>query len=303
MREMPRDQLADFLNDATGVEGGGRKISEDLEKAVFADFADVLEKSGNTYSYTGAKFVDKYGMFAGSYDQSQKEYGEQESLISGVNFIGVQQRSGTFTAGEAQGVLQHEVALTSRHSTKPVLGTYGAGPCIIVAAHNEETGEALLAHVDSLSNLKSLSQHLDKIGGSEGSKIRIHLLGGDTSSRKQASQIVSLIKGRSDTEIVTAELCAGGESKSLALDARTGEVFTTFRPQQLDLGKDSDARTRMIAMQFNESPLTLTFDGTRESVGRFTAQVDDARSGGGEIFRGGKRTEPKPREGGWAENS
>ena len=46
---------------------------------------------------------------------------------------------------------------------------------------------------------------------------------------------------RNNAEILSANVCSG-DSKSLAIDARTGEIFTVFQPNQLECGKDFDAR-------------------------------------------------------------
>jgi hypothetical protein len=263
MREMPRDQLEAFLNDATGVTNGIRKISEELEQAIFADFADVLERSGNTYKYTGSSLSGKYRI-----DDSYEAYLSTEGLISNVNSLGAQQRHGDFTPSEAKGVSQNEVALTSGHRTKPVLGSFGAGPCFIVAAYNARTQQALLAHVYILSDLNSLTQYLDKLGGNEQSKIQIHLHGGDDSTRVQANQIIEFIRCRPGAEIVSANICNGShDAASLAIDARTGDVFTDFRPQQLDLGEDFDARMKILGVQLRGGirqpfPLRLIYDGT-----------------------------------------
>ena len=300
------DQIADFLNDATGIDGGGREISEELEAALCADFSDVLQKAqGGRYLYTGAiivgreKLIRPHNMWAGPYKELKQKYYERESLISDTHSIGIQQKRGDFTSDEAQSIGQHEVGLTNRRSTKPILGTTGAGPCIIVAAYNREIGQALLTHVDFGTDLNSLSEYLDKMGGSASNKLEIHLHGGDNTTREQMAEIVGLIKQRSDTKIISAELCTGtgGEAKRLALDSRTGEVFTIFDHDQLH-------RDKMYpGIQPRGTPLILSFDGTREAMGKFTASVDDRRAGGGEVSRGGKRTEPTKRADGLAENS
>lgn len=264
LREMPRDQLEDFLNHTTGAVGDVRIISKELEAAVFADFSDVLEKSGRLYRYTGP-------INAGSYkiNNSYTAYHAGEGLISAANSLGVQEKSGNFTASESQGVSQHEVALTSADSKKPVLGTLGAGPCFIVAAYNKKTQQALLAHVDMLTDLDSLRLHLNNLGGNAQDKIQIHLLGGNDGTRVQASEIISIINDRGDAEIVSARICSSLNRESgeqLAIDARTGEVFTNFTPEQLDLGADFDFRnltTRRSAALNNRRPLTLVYDGTK----------------------------------------
>lgn len=262
MREMPRDQLADFLNDATGL-GGGRKISPELEQAIVADFSNDITKTDGAYRYVGQPFVDKYNQFSSSYAASQEQYARVETTINSANQVGIKKTAGQFASQEAQGVLQHDIAITNSQSEKPVLGTYGAGPCIIVAAYNFSTQQGFLSHVDSLTETPCLRQYLQRISGNQSDEIQVHLHGGDNSSREQAAGIVDFLRSQPNIKIVSANLCEGLESKSLALDTRTGEIFTDFAPSQLETGKDDEIKIRMLAMNTRESPLNLSFDGER----------------------------------------
>lgn len=58
MEEIAQDQLAKFLNKATGRDGSEREISEELEKAIVNDFNSVLSEEKDIYIYKGCKSID-----------------------------------------------------------------------------------------------------------------------------------------------------------------------------------------------------------------------------------------------------
>lgn len=101
--------------------------------------------------------------------------------------------------------------------------------------------KALLTHVDALTNLRSVKYHLRKFCENKDMKVQIHLAGGDHSTRNQAVKIVEFTNEFSNTEIISANIGKGGTLKSLAIDSRTGEVFTSFNPTQLAHGENSNA--------------------------------------------------------------
>jgi len=244
MHEMPRTALAKFLNDATGIDGGDRIISEEVESGIRHDFSDVLAFDEGRYTYTGPKVFDKAGFFAGgSYDEGKKLHLKQERLIREANSREQAAREGAFTTEESFSVLQHEITITDGGNPKPILGSFGAGPCVIIAAYNPVTNQAMLTHVDALTSLSSLDAYFDRLSPSPRAKLQVHLAGGDDSSKEQVTIILEKIYSLRDAEILSANLCCGHESKSLAIDSRTGEVFTVFHPKQL--GKTEDHEFRM----------------------------------------------------------
>lgn len=282
MHEMPEDQLADFLNDATGRNGSEKTISDSVEAAIVKDFSNVLRLTGDgsKYEYIGPRCTNAYEYFSGSsYNASCRQYSEQEDLLQSANRNEQAHQVGSFSKNEAQAVLQHEVAITNSNSTKPILGTYGAGPCVIVALYNPQTKVAALAHVDSLTNINSLAHHVDQI--SSVGAVEVHLSGGDSSSKKMVTEIIKLINSRQGAKIISANVCNGYESKSLALDSRTGAVFTSFDPKQLQHADDWELRLQLVGMQFSSSAITKSFDGREVprpmSTVSYTEEQDEER--------------------------
>jgi phosphotransferase system HPr-like phosphotransfer protein len=262
-KEMPPDQLADFLNDTTGRSGGPRVIDENMEQAIITSFHDVIYLQGELYIFQGPKSIDIHKFFSKNYNEAK----EEESFFERVNMHSHIETDGTFTKNEAQAILQHEVAITNSNSQKPILGSYGAGPCIIVAAYNVCTTQTILAHIDSLTSASSINAIFKQLQAKEDEEIHVHIYGGDEVeiSKKVAKTIINIINSQNNTEIISANVCNGGRPKRFAIDSRSGEIFTKFSITQLDHAEDSDKRLQLVRLQFSESALRLSFDGTKET--------------------------------------
>tara|TARA_B110000208_G_C11798478_1_gene440726 strand:- start:463 stop:1197 length:735 start_codon:yes stop_codon:yes gene_type:complete len=83
------------------------------------------------------------------------------------------------------GILQREYGIINKNSSKQIIGSYGAGPCIILCMRNRNTTETYLAHIDSLT-LKYLELFMSNfppkytdvyiVGGNDLSKKQINIL-------------------------------------------------------------------------------------------------------------------------------
>jgi hypothetical protein len=201
---------------------------------------------------------------------------EQENLmLKKISTIGQEKIIGPFTSEKAMGVFQRDVAITCENSQKPILGTYGAGPCIIVAAFNPITKQALLAHMDSSTDSNSLSKYIDIIKGDEPeAKIHIHLAGADNSSKKELIELLRFLQTRTNTSIISADILNGVADsypgpRSLAIDSRTGEIFTQFDPKQLFFSSPPELQAlavefAMLGQQQNSLALTFSYDGRKD---------------------------------------
>src|SRR5262245_3901062 len=100
------------------------------------------------------------------------------------------------TPDNTRGVLQHEYSIVSSTAKQNQLGTYGAGPCVIMAAWNPDAKKAGLAHVDALTDIGSVKNFVNQVasGLKDGTKLQVHLLGGDRSSTKLQAELVTLVK-------------------------------------------------------------------------------------------------------------
>src|SRR3990167_7283067 len=116
LKALPREQLADFLNDATGIDGGQRLIDEDVEQRLFNEFADVISLKNGRYVYNGPKFVGPSGYFPASYKEYKSESGKEADLLNFVKSKPSKESTkkvGPFLSAETYTILQHEVGVTS----------------------------------------------------------------------------------------------------------------------------------------------------------------------------------------------
>jgi hypothetical protein len=259
LKEMPREQLPDFLNDASGIDSGRRLIDESVEKGLFSDFSDVLSFEDGRYVYKGARYIEPSELFSASYKEAESEL----ALLDFANSKGSEGTLGCFLSTESYAVLPHEAGITSGFSTKPIIGSYGAGHGIIIAIWNVSTKEAVLAHVYALTTFSSVESLFRRISSDESDKLEVHLHGGDSMTRKQAKEMVALVKGQKNSELVSANLCNGYDSKSFAIDSRTGKTSTTFSAKQLEHSSDFEERLKIAALKLSKSSLKLVFDGRR----------------------------------------
>jgi hypothetical protein len=137
--------------------------------------------------------------------------------------------SESYERGETIFVSQSAVITTKPDGkSPPILGTYGAGPCIILSAYIPKTGETLLAHIDSPECAQRVFLELAKLTATGEKTANINLLGGDTSdpSRTNANLILDHIKSNRKFVLQGARL-ATDSSDALAIDSRTGKLLVT----------------------------------------------------------------------------
>lgn len=258
---MPAAQLAEFLNDTTGKDAEAtRIISEEVENGLLSTFSDKIQMDNEQgkYQYIGAETVNG---FSSSYQEVIKQHKEQQQLLDSVNNVGQTNQRGSFDKEQAQAVLQHEVAITTADSEKPILGTFGADQCIIVALYNAQLQSAALAHVDSLTDLSSLSKYFNQLS-SEDTTIEVHLSGGQ-GNKDKATEVIDFVKNYPNADIKSAKVCNPEASQSLAIDSRSGKTFTWFSVNQLQYPEDYKSRLLSVGMQMGRSPLKETFNSTR----------------------------------------
>lgn len=70
---------------------------------------------------------------------------ENTKIISAATSKPQKKSYGNFSAREALAVLQHEVGVSTPSSEKPILGSFGAGPCIIVAFNPKNQSSCISA--------------------------------------------------------------------------------------------------------------------------------------------------------------
>ena len=137
------------------------------------------------------------------------------------------------------GIVQGEIGVTDAKSAHPALGTFGAGPCVIVALYNPKTTKTALSHIDAFSDLQQyIDLMLHQIQDEEGSHLQVHMATSFTEDNDTLDALKSIIKKNqklSLEEIITAS--------SLAIDARKGEIIKDVSHLKLIL-KDVDIKIK-----------------------------------------------------------
>ncbi len=178
---------------------------------------------------------------------------------------------------ESIGVFQGDVVYTDPYSKHPVVASYGARPCIILACRNPETGESALAHIDAVTNLKFVHTILNNISGETNAAIEVHIatIVEHSSEKQSLYELCQILEKHENVEIKSAILKKLPGNKisgaRFALDSRTGEIYTNFTPQKLNIAgiendKDFDRKAMMRGMTRFKMGLSTTFDGRNISA-------------------------------------
>jgi peptide-N-terminal asparagine amidohydrolase len=158
-----------------------------------------------------------------------------------------------FKSNETITILQHEYAITQSTALQPVLGTFGAGPCIILALYDNKNNIAVLAHIDAVTDIQSLSEVLHPL--SKDNTVA-HLTGGWwITSQNMYLEIVKLLN-KENIRIINADIFKSpfASASSLAIDSRNGNIYSPVRSTQLSDVSDFFMRFKRIR-KFCKSPL------------------------------------------------
>ena len=132
--------------------------------------------------------------------------------------------------------LQAEAAFTIATDKKPIVASYGAGPCVIAGGYDATNKTAFIVHFSNAEEVKKfgcglISYNISKLANKKIEKpIQLHLRGGiEGESEATVKAIKFWMKQRSDLpmEIASEDILAKGmsfEAKSLSIDSRNGEV-------------------------------------------------------------------------------
>ena len=125
-----------------------------------------------------------------------------------------------------------ELAITRADDPRPIVATYGCGPCVAVGGYDPTNKIAFVVH---FTNEREVSKYGDLIFCNIvrltkkpiRSPIQIHLRGGFKGISESTIKAIKVWVKQNDLpmEIVSEDVLGGGvEAKSLSIDSRTGEV-------------------------------------------------------------------------------
>ena len=90
---------------------------------------------------------------------------------------------------KSEGVLQHEYAIINKNKEKTILGTYAAGPCVIVCMRNRETTDTFLGHIDTERGVRII-ENGRKINMFPRKNTDVYVVGGDQGSKGLIKKIL-----------------------------------------------------------------------------------------------------------------
>lgn len=178
--------------------------------------------------------------------------------INRINAIGQIQNLGSFISSIAKNVLQRPVGYTQAKERYPIIGSFGAGPCLTMAVYNPKHKTAALCHIDSMTNLNSLHSIFSNLNPTKDkdTPVEIHLAGGDESSKEMVAKVINIIENFEYAKIISASIVRPNPAQ-LAIDSRTGEVFTDFSAHQLNLGENISMRLKTVSFIFTQQSLAI----------------------------------------------
>ncbi len=161
-----------------------------------------------------------------------------------------------FESQKAATVLQREYSVAEATSIRPILGTYGAGPCVIMALYDSQNKKAILAHIDPSTNIDSLGKILGLLSIKHTSA---HLYGGNfmSTSINVCLELVEFLE-EADVKIVNSDIIRRASTlASLAIDSRNGRIYSPVESWQLS--ETSEARIKscelFVVLQIGKTPL------------------------------------------------
>ena len=164
-------------------------------------------------------------------------------------------------------IFQREFGISRRDDSKPVLATYSLGPCVAMVGWSPEHKVGFLTHYDRSTELPSsfegllyiTSQQLEGVA----SEFDVRIVGGQTDC-VSSERIIDFLKARlnmgKDIRMRLIEEETGGypTNRSIALDTRTGEVFS-YDPK-LNLHRRKITRSDIMWLTAGyESPARLAY--------------------------------------------
>lgn len=150
-----------------------------------------------------------------------------------------------FNRSEAASIMQGKFMI-SNGSKFSVLGTYGAGPCLIMAIHCPTTKTAALAHLDASNSISSIKELISKFEH----HVDVHFFGGNGSSQNKCDEIYQAVKQMDHVTIKNSDISrrSGGSDASLAIDVQTGDIYSPILPENLTPEKDEAEKMQIMGM-------------------------------------------------------
>jgi hypothetical protein len=116
------------------------------------------------------------------------------------------------------GIMQREYGIVNMNTTKHIIGTYGADPCVILCMRDRKTRETTLAHIDG-----GTLDYFQPFSSYEPTDTQVYIVGGNNFTKKQVNQMLIELKGRG-FDIHFAHVI-DEQANRFAIDCITGVIY------------------------------------------------------------------------------
>ena len=171
-------------------------------------------------------------------------------------------------------IFQGELGITNSDDPKPVLATYGVGPCVAFTGWAPKQKAGFLAHYDGLTDLSESFEVLlywtSKSVRDLPIEFDVRLIQGDWPDKKIIDFIKARLNMRSDIPMKLVEEDVGvAMCKSIALDTRTGQTYS-YDPMQNPQTRDIPELEIMLTAAGVEYEARFTYKPQPTSIRRFS---------------------------------
>lgn len=193
----------------------------------------------------------------------------------------------TFSEDEVELCLQHEVCITTGYSNRPIVGTAGAAPCLILAMYNPSQKIASISHIDGHSDVKTTYAMLKDTLENCDEHIEVHLAGAAKGSEAIVNETLDMLNDLRNQGyplyIYTADVLNKPSkdkklSHQLAIDARTGEVSNSFNTGAFRMHHNYRARMSSLSSVFSNRAITPLFLGYNGKTDIDPVKLEEAQA-------------------------
>jgi hypothetical protein len=164
-------------------------------------------------------------------------------------------------------ILQAEAGVTIATDKKPIIATYGAGPCVAVGGYEATNKIAFIVHFSNAGEVRNsggmIFYNIAKLAKEKIEKpIQLHLKGGIKGMSEATVEAIKMwMRQREDLpmEIATQDILKIGDGESLLIDSRTGEV-SDYNPLANPKSRKTSEQEAIVALMSTFEPnITLAY--------------------------------------------
>lgn len=198
-----------------------------------------------------------------AYERERAKISADQRRLEAAMGEHVEYVSRNFDQGSTRGVLQGEYGITDATSSINTIGTFGAGPCIMIFIRRPEqqhpqTGEmiparAAIAHFDAMTTVHSLNNFMHKLNTNE--KLEVTLISGEL-DRSNILRVLDFFAGKN----VTLKTDFGNGTQNAVMVVKTGQIIRDAMP--LNNGENVDLRLFIAGLKSMNGSIGQAFDST-----------------------------------------